>query len=503
METTARWERVDTTIVALLVGGLVAAYVAIQHAQYAGWDGRIMASVARNLVDHGELTVYRDAFGSHPNWIGHRVYSPFGVGVSLLMAPLWVIQSSVDRTHAQVMTLFNPVLTAATAGLVYRVAAPLCRRRRSAVLAALAFGLLTMAPSYSMELFSEPAVSCAVMATLAGLVSWSASRTGAPWTVGCALAIAVLVRSDSLVTVVAPAVACIPLFVAPRRLLATWRRWLAALAVPLGVAIGWTAWYNAFRYGSITSAGPNDGQFTFDLFDGLWRQLGSSGKGFFWYSPVLIAAIPGFVALWRRRHDVTIAIAGLLVIRVVLFSRYFNPDGSVAWGPRYLVPWCALLAIPLACTFDAVAVMARARRIAATIGIALLAAASAVVVVASVWVPYDYSWFVVNDVPGWRHIPGAFLTRLREMRLSQQFNTWSHSPIWVNLQSLDHTRMRAPLPLWWFRGGVTVAGALAVGLALTGIVGAVLAARSADRRGVARGVRSVTGVPAERRLIAG
>jgi hypothetical protein len=164
------------------------------------------------------------------------------------------------------------------------------------------------------------------------------------------------------VVLVLPVLIVVPLFMPLTRLRATWRRWLPALAIPLALALSWTLYYNNLRFGSPFDGGYQDDLFTFGFFDGIGRQLLSPGKGFFWYDAILIAALPGFVWLWRRDRGTAVAVAGLSLARVLFFASWYTPDGFVAWGPRFLLPACALLAIPLGETIEWVLVGGRTPR---------------------------------------------------------------------------------------------------------------------------------------------
>jgi hypothetical protein len=240
------------------------------------------------------------------------------------------------------------------------------------------------------------------------------------------------------------------------------------------------------RFGSPFDGGYQDDLFTFGFLDGVGRQLLSPGKGFFWYDAILIAAFPGLVWLWRRDRGTAVAVALLCLTRVLFFARWYTPDGFVAWGPRFLVPACALLTIPLGETIEwGHRQTVPVRRVAFGVlgGLALV---SAVVTVVSVWLPYDYSWTIANAIPDYQELPVTTVDRLRLERLDAMNNTWADSPINLGLRSLAHPRAGTPFPLRWWRGGPSVTGVFALFLAGTalGLAGAV--ARTARGGGAER-----------------
>lgn len=228
--------RLDRTVSFLIFVGLLAFYIAIQRGTFESFDGRCMAGVARNIWQHADVHTFRNSFGakasSRPGW------SIFGIGTSLLMAPLWGLQLASDPHEAVWLTMTGPLLTAGAGVMVFRISTSLGFRALAATLATLSFGLLTLAPVYSTELFSEPGVTFAILSIAFGLLRWQCGARLGPWLVGLGVAWAVLFRFDSIV-IVAPAV--LGAVMVPRRaLLAEWRTWVPALTLPIGAAIVWT-----------------------------------------------------------------------------------------------------------------------------------------------------------------------------------------------------------------------------------------------------------------------
>jgi|GEM_PF-1357377 hypothetical protein len=475
--------RLDGILTVLVVVSLIAFYIAIQRAELVSWDGRDVAGVAQDLWRHGRLQGYGHLFGTPQQPVIAREWSPYGIGMSLLLTPLWAFQG-VKENGAQFLTLANPLVLAATGALLFRIIIEVGWRRSTAVGAALVFGMLTMAPMYSTELFSEPAVTLGTVAVVLGLIRWRGERPSGPWLIGMGTAWSILFRFDSTLLVGAVVVA-IPLFVPWSRLRRSWRSWIVPTGMPVCLSLIWTGYYNVLRTGSLLVFSYGDHAFDYPLLDGLQRQLWSTGKGFFWYNPILLVALPGLMFLWRRDRNLALLISGLAVLRVVTYAKWPFPDGSVAWGPRFLLPWCALLVIPLASLWEAIYMAERRRRRTARIAIGILGLLSAVVVVASVWVPYEQYWTEIGDLTG---VPPSKLNAVVQERSDDAFNRLYDSPLLVNLRQLDRA---TPFPLYWFRDGRFRGGRSLLGLAAvaTSIGAASLAlggAVSRDRRKRAR-----------------
>jgi hypothetical protein len=479
--------RLDRVLTALVALALLAFYITVQRGEYIAWDGRIMAGVARNIWQNGRLQTLGPYFPDETRFV--EGWSQYGVGQSLLLAPFWGIQSRFDPHGAQWMTLANPLVLAAAGAVQYRIGLALGLRRGTAAGMALVFGMLTMAPMYSTELFTEPAATLGTLIVVLALIRWRDARTYAPWMMGFGVAGSILFRVDTLL-LVGLALLAVPLFVPRPRLMATRRQWLPALAIPIGAVCVWQGYYNNLRYGSPFRESYSGARFDNPVLEGLQRQLLSPGKGFFWYDPILLAALPGLVWLWRRDRATTTLILGLAIVRVVFCARTPFSDGSVAWGPRYLLPWCGLLTIPLGVCWEQISTWRVRPRAAARIAIGSLAALSAIVVLASTWVSYAQYWNIIGEE--YVTLPPDTAQSVADQRIDESYNTISGSPLVVNLRHLDDAR---PFPLLWFRGGPTAVGVLAVSIAISAAALAVATARVADRARTNTVDRASPGVP--------
>lgn len=88
---------------------------------------------------------------------------------------------------------------------------------------------------------------------------------------------------------------------------------------------------------------------TFPHLDALWQTSFGGYRGLFILSPVLLLAVPGFVALWQRlewRAEARLWVA--LVVLYELFSiSYFEWNGGFSMGPRQFLPALPFLVLPI------------------------------------------------------------------------------------------------------------------------------------------------------------
>ncbi len=463
-----RERRVNRILITLVAIGLFCIYLAIQRQEVLSYDGKIMLSVARNLVSQHSLGTDPAVDMFHTN----TPYSTYGIGTSLLLAPFSAIQGTERLDGGFWVTLANPLMLALAAGVMIKIGLALGWARRWAVLAALAFGLLTLAPSQSIELFAEPSVTFFSLLVAWGCLRWQHDDAIGSWLAGIGVGGAMLFRADAIL-LTGSMLLFLPMFVGLRKLVGEWRR-LVGVVVPIAASASVLAWYNIHRYGDVTKFGYGDaGSFNMPLWKGLDELLRLPGKGFFWFNPLLLTAIPGFVWLWRRNRAFTAMIATLAFARVVLYAKWFDPGGGVGWGPRLLLPLCAFLMFPAAEAWQRVTRLRGAWRPALAGVVIMLALVSEGLSVISVWVPYEQHW---NDLAAPR--PGD-RPRVQQHRIDDYYRSIDQGPILGNIRLLDHA---SRFPLSHFEGGPDLTGILALAGGIAGCGVAVGLAFAADRR---------------------
>jgi hypothetical protein len=436
--------RRDLALAGLAAAALLGLFVAVQWARLPSFDGKVALATARAIAE-GRLHLLPEEDPA----LHHHPYSHYGIGMPLVLLPLYLLQRALGISPHLLESLASPLLLAASAALLYLCGRELGWSRRLSLAGALAFGALTQALQISQEAWSEPGVALGVALVVLGLLRWRAGRPSGPWLAGSGLGVGLLFRSDSAL-LLGVGLLLLPAFVPWRRLLAERRAWLG-LVLPVLPVLAWTAWYSLRRDGSLVPE-VYGGSFSTPLLTGLHGLLLSPGKSLFVYNPFLLLAIPGAVALWRRDRAATALLVVLLVARVLLYARWSDWAGGVSWGPRFLMPAVGPLALLAVYGVSRVPRLPLALRLPAAAAVVALALLAGVVNLASVWVGYGSSARWVTAVPG-----------EEAARRHAYVHSFANSAIAYNLRHLDGDVR--PFPLVHFRGGPDPIGVAALTLA--------------------------------------
>jgi len=292
------------------------------------------------------------------------VYSKKGPAPAFLAVPWYLLlhvitELNVGIGQLQATLLWNGLITAMTAVLLWLTALRLGYNDRTGMVLGLLFGLATIAWPYANQFFGEPLSALSLLLVLYAMLSWRAS--GRWWW----MAVAGVSAGVVVATVTAHALL---LAVLAGWWLADWllrrrkaanqttsiTQWViaaAAFVAPIAAAGALLMLYNFVRFGNPFDTGyhfdAGEG-FTNPLLSGLWGLIVSPYRGVFWHTPLFIASLAAFVPFVRRHRSEGVLIALLSVVLVVTYSLWWMWWGGFAWGPRFLVPLTPLWVLPLA-----------------------------------------------------------------------------------------------------------------------------------------------------------
>ncbi|MDQ3249919.1 MAG: hypothetical protein M3Q45_12030, partial [Chloroflexota bacterium] len=369
--------------ISVLIALLVSVYTLTNAGRSHVIDEESLFAVTESLALRGAVDTNAIAWTQWTNSPGEvlgafgpngEVFSKKGPAPAFLAVPWywllrWVAQWDIHIGLLQGTLLWNGLITAATAGLLWLTAVRLGYRERTGAWLGLLFGLCTIAWPYAKHFFGEPLSALGLLTCFYGLLSYRHTAKPLPWMglagIGAGIALATVTAHGLLVGLFGLYALFILLFAPPAagkdsakplglrvkrnplRLVFP----LVAFVLPVLIAGALLLWYNGVRFGNLFATGYHFDRgegFTTPLGQGLWGLLVSPYRGLFWYTPLLLATPFAFPAFLRRHPAEGWLLAALSVVLVGLYSLWWMWWAGYAWGPRFLVPltpfWVLVLA---------------------------------------------------------------------------------------------------------------------------------------------------------------
>lgn len=107
-------DRRDHLLAGLAALGLLGLFVALQRGKISTYDSKIVLATARAISEgHLHLDPADDGY------LRHVPYSHYGIGMSLAILPLYVLQQALHVSSDALVTLTSPLLLCASAALLY------------------------------------------------------------------------------------------------------------------------------------------------------------------------------------------------------------------------------------------------------------------------------------------------------------------------------------------------------------------------------------------------
>lgn len=462
----------DRSTALFLFGFLLACYLLTFTGQIDSSDGLSMFATTESYVRHGSFD------SNQLLWMGNQqgnigaggdLYSRKGLGMVVLAMPLvWLarVWGAIGLVHAAL--LLNPLLTAWTGALLFRTARRLGWTRPVSIATALLFGLATMAWPYTQGYFSDPICGWGLFAAAYGLLAYTQSgRKLYLFGAGVAWGIAYLTRSINLLT--------LPLYLlalfwvleaaagrtAPgwrdRLAAAFWRNWrpVVSFFIPVVAAGLLSLWWNWLRFGNIFDTGYVETEsFSGDWLAGLWGLTLGPSRGFLWYNPIVLLALPGVAIFWRQHRRIFVFSLLLTALYFLVYAKWYMWHGGYSWGPRFLVPIVPFVSLIAGGGWSLLAVQKRW----GTVGV-LLAGGLAALSVLVQWLGMAVPFSLVQD---W------LAAEVQPLFAPETFTQLRYSPLLLQWQFLTAENIQFA---WWRASNWPEAiNWLAIAMPLAGIV---------------------------------
>lgn len=344
---------------ALLFAALALLAAALHPGVVDNVDSRIVLRTAERLVDARTWALAEDPSRGH--WIEYGAIDrdgglqmKFGAGNALLAVPFLLLGRAVlgplgldpARAGEAAVALSSCLWYGLCGVLVLRIARRVATER-AAVGAALLHAVASYALVYGRSAYLEtPLTACVLLAYDAALAARERPESNGPaWTLGAAAGAVLWIKHAAVLLLVG----ILTVLLVGARSRGAAARTLLRAAVPAGIlAAGWMA-LNAARFGHPLSTGyAGSAKFDTPLVEGVLDLLVSERGGLVLFAPCAVLGLAGLPLLARRDRGLAWGIGLAFVLVLPLYATFFSPFGGDAWGPRYLVPNCALLAVPAA-----------------------------------------------------------------------------------------------------------------------------------------------------------
>jgi hypothetical protein len=337
---------------------LLAVYLATGGLHFQSIDEVAVFTVARSLAGRGAFdadpifwTRVQSGAGSViARGVDGHFYAVKDLAPSLLAAPLVALANAVGVSPIRAALLLSPLATALTGALLYLTARRWGHGRPASALAALTFGLGSMAWPYAETLFTQPLTALGLLIALMGVSrareadDWRAALIG-----GLGLGLAGLSAAPVWISLLV-----YPFFLVDWH--APFKRWRRLVAVGGGAGVCGLAQagYNLARFGAPWETGHAQLGATqrlalTHLDVGLVGQLFSAPTGLIWFAPFVLLVPAGIVLGWRQGRDKLLLVGGQAAAVLLMYSLYGEWWAGLSWGPRFLValmPALTLLAAP-------------------------------------------------------------------------------------------------------------------------------------------------------------
>ena len=417
---------------------LASVYMMTYSARIESGDTRRFVDAVSSFADYGDFYLDLSAWQFPPETFDARLKFPLKTGdveplQVILAVPLYLLAKITPGIgFVQMIYLFNVLVCAAAGCVLFIYTLALGYRERTAVLAALAFGIGTAIFPYSKSFFREPLalltlLICALLIERLRAVNYRSL----PLVIGVifALAALLLAKASTLFALPALLIIAVPTFKSRQ-----FRRILFGLVFVVVVALGIVALLSSVslfgeRYNVLRVLNRDWSAY---LGTALQAYLLSVGGSIWGTSPIVLLAVPGIIMLvWRRQWRYPLAIVLLVAVFAIGYAALNDRHwfGGLSWPPRFLLPLLPFLMIGALPVFECAETHLR------------WAVIGAVLMIYSVWVQLSgvtLDWQVYSTLlPPEAHALiewGGGLNDLRYLRwvlIPQQWNCVPLDMAWV------------------------------------------------------------------------
>jgi len=335
-------------------------------------DELAVFTAGHGLAQYGRADInpliWTNHWTPHPPGIwgqDNNLYTKKAPGISLLATPfIWLGHTVPNLNAIHVGLLTNIIITALTASLLLIWLTELKLPPTIALLTSLGYGLCTIAWVYARMFWGLTILGSCFLIALWAIYRYANYDSSSPhntfkiisirfksnlwWLIisSLALSFGLTLRFEAIL-----AALFVGLYVA-------WHIWhyqralgsglikLVTFALPLILTIGLLAWFNLYRYGSLSETGYTQEIHFYLPWIGGFGLLFSPGNGLFLFAPFMFILFFGIIPAWRQlSRPYFWLITIICLVYWVFYGSWFSWGGTWGWGPRFLLPILPLMMI--------------------------------------------------------------------------------------------------------------------------------------------------------------
>ncbi len=373
-------------------------------------------------------------------------YQDKGLLISAVAIPFYYAALIFSASPISVIGLFvNSMIISLTSVVVFCFSLEIYRSKKIAFILCLIFSVCSFAWPYVSNFEAQPLQTlCIITATYFVYLSTRANATNNdnnnkaiyfPSLAGIFLGFSIFAHPASVVVI--PGLIAYIIFVTRRN-----KKRITSFLVPLGIIIIFVGLVNYWRYGSFTDFGYGP-YAEHEGWNGLIGLLISPGSGIIFYFPIAILLPLAFKYLYNAEKRLFFLFTYILVVTWLMYGTLSSHEpsswnGSVSWGPRYLVSTLPFITIASGTLF-----LNLKNRLFLKATIIILCVAGSFVNLLGILIWYDYGYDYGLKVGGLMkyvndQIPISFMQHNRRIDTFSEIITYipNYSPIVLHIGAL-------------------------------------------------------------------
>ena len=332
-------------------------YILITGGRIPSSDGMTMFYVTQGIVERGELSVPSGNATLGPDG---KLYSKYGIGQSLVALPFYLLGKGAsalapeklqDLLIRSVVSLTNAFIGAAACLAFFLLAIRLGLSPGVGFWLTISFGVASFFIPYTKSFLSEPLQTLCLLLAVYGVFRFNqVEKPSLLIMAGSFCGLGMITKPAFIINVFILGIYFLAIWWSQKKDENKWRQ-LFYFGLPVVVGLLVVLWYNFARYGGIFETGYGQeatmAGFSTPLYVGLYGLLLSSGKGFFWFTPVAILEFACLSKFSQQHRSEAILFVGLFVINVLFYAQFNSWAGDGSWGGRYMVPVIPFVLLPI------------------------------------------------------------------------------------------------------------------------------------------------------------